>query len=115
MGAVYLAEHPLIGKKVALKVIHKELAHNREVVGRFFNEARAVNKIGSEHIVEVHDFGQSPDGYYFFLMEYLEGRTLAGVLAAERALGVQRALHIAAQISEALGAAHACAIIHRDL
>ena len=58
MGAVYLAEHPLIGKKVALKVIHRELAGNREVVQRFFQEARAVNKIGNEHIVEIHDFGQ---------------------------------------------------------
>jgi eukaryotic-like serine/threonine-protein kinase len=115
MGAVYLAEHPLIGKKVALKVIHRELAGNREVVGRFFNEARAVNKIGNEHIVEVHDFGQSPDGHYFFLMEFLEGRTLAEVLAAERVLPVGRALHVAAQLAEALGAAHAAGIIHRDL
>jgi serine/threonine protein kinase len=57
MGAVYLAEHPLIGKKVALKVIHKELATNREVVQRFFQEAKAVNRIGSEHIVEIFDFG----------------------------------------------------------
>ena len=56
MGAVYLAEHPLIGKKVALKVIHKELASNQEVVKRFFQEAQAVNKIGNEHIVEIHDF-----------------------------------------------------------
>ena len=90
MGAVYLAEHPLIGKRVALKVIHRELAGNRDVVSRFFQEARAVNKIGNEHIVEVHDFGQSPDGYYFFLMEYLEGRTLAQVLAAEKVLSIPR-------------------------
>jgi serine/threonine-protein kinase len=115
MGAVYLAEHPMIGKKVALKVIHRELGTNREVVGRFFNEARAVNRIGNEHIVEVHDFGQSPEGYYFFLMEYLEGRTLAHVLAAERVFSVQRVLHIGAQICDALGAAHTAGIIHRDL
>jgi serine/threonine-protein kinase len=115
MGAVYLAEHPLIGKKVALKVIHKELSNNREVVSRFFNEARAVNQIGNDHIVEVHDFGQSPEGHYFFLMEYLEGKTLAQVLAAERALNVQRALYIGAQIADALGAAHTAGIIHRDL
>jgi len=115
MGAVYLAEHPQIGKKVALKVIHKELAHNREVVGRFFNEARSVNRIGNEHIVEVHDFGQSPDGYNYFIMEYLEGRTLAPVLTAERYLSVQRGLHVAAQIADALGAAHTAGIIHRDL
>jgi tRNA A-37 threonylcarbamoyl transferase component Bud32 len=115
MGAVYLAEHPLIGKKVALKVIHKELANNREVISRFFNEARAVNKIGNEHIVEIHDFGQSPEGDYFFIMEYLEGRTLAQVLQADRVFDVQRALHVGAQIASALGAAHAAGIIHRDL
>ena len=115
MGAVYLAEHPLIGKRVALKVIHKELAGNREVVGRFFNEARAVNQIGNDHIVEVHDFGQDPEGHYFFLMEYLEGRTLAQVLAAEKVLDVQRALYVGAQIADALGAAHTAGIIHRDL
>lgn len=115
MGAVYLAEHPLIGKKVALKAIHPEFAHNKEVVQRFFNEARAVNKIGNEHIVEIHDFGIGEDGEHFFIMEYLEGPTLAAVMAAEPLMHPQRALHIAAQIAAGLAAAHGCAIIHRDL
>jgi tRNA A-37 threonylcarbamoyl transferase component Bud32 len=115
MGAVYLAEHPLIGKKIALKVIHKELATNREVVQRFFQEARAVNKIGNEHIVEIHDFGVTPDGDNFYIMEYLEGRTLASVLTHSAVLDVMRSLHIGAQIANALGAAHAQGIIHRDL
>ena len=115
MGAVYLAEHPLIGKKVALKVIHKELATNREVVQRFFQEAKAVNKIGSEHIVEIFDFGATPEGDHFFFMEFLEGRNLASVLAGESVLDVRRALHIGAQIASALGAAHAAGVIHRDL
>ncbi|MEM9493638.1 MAG: serine/threonine-protein kinase, partial [Myxococcota bacterium] len=115
MGAVYLAEHPLIGKRVALKVIHQELAARREIVTRFFNEARAVNQIGNDHIVEIHDFGQTPAGEYFFVMEYLDGRNLAQVLLQEGALAVVRAQHIAAQIASALGAAHACAIVHRDL
>ena len=115
MGAVYLAEHPLIGKRVALKVIHSELAGNREVVSRFFQEARAVNKIGNEHIVEIHDFGVTPEGDHFYIMEYLEGRTLASVLSRETALDVMRSLHIGAQIASALAAAHAAGIIHRDL
>jgi tRNA A-37 threonylcarbamoyl transferase component Bud32 len=115
MGAVYLAEHPLIGKKVALKVIHKELATNREVVQRFFQEARAVNKIGNEHIVEIHDFGISPEGDNFYIMEYLEGKTLASVLTHSAVLDVMRSLHIGAQIANALSAAHAQGIIHRDL
>src|SRR3954454_14299129 len=115
MGAVFLAEHPLIGKKVALKVIHRELASNKEVVQRFFQEAKAVTKIGNEHIIEIHDFGVSPEGDHFYIMEYLEGQTLAQVLARERAFDVMRALYIGAQIASALGAAHAAGIIHRDL
>ncbi len=115
MGAVYLCEHPLIGKRVALKVIHRELAGNREVVQRFYQEARAVNQIGNEHIVEIHDFGATPDGDHFYIMEYLEGQTLASVLTREGALPVMRALHIGAQIASALGAAHNAGVIHRDL
>ncbi|MDQ3369771.1 MAG: serine/threonine protein kinase, partial [Myxococcota bacterium] len=115
MGAVYLAEHPLIGKKVALKVIHRELSGNREVVQRFFQEAKAVNTIGNEHIVEIHDFGVTPDNDHFYIMEYLEGVTLAAVLSREQTLDVMRSLHIGAQIAAALGAAHVAGIVHRDL
>jgi tRNA A-37 threonylcarbamoyl transferase component Bud32 len=115
MGAVYLAEHPMIGKKVALKVIHRELASNKEVVQRFFQEARAVNRIGNEHIVEIHDFGVTAEGDHFYIMEYLEGRTLASVLAREPVMDNMRALHVGAQIASALGAAHANGVIHRDL
>ncbi|MBA3819337.1 MAG: serine/threonine protein kinase, partial [Deltaproteobacteria bacterium] len=115
MGAVYLAEHPLIGKKVALKVIHRELSGNREVVQRFFQEAKAVNTIGNEHIVEIHDFGVTPDNDHFYIMEYLEGVTLAAILSREKTLDVMRSLHIGAQIAAALGAAHVAGIVHRDL
>lgn len=115
MGAVYLAEHPLIGKKIALKVIHRDLAQNREVIQRFFQEAKAVNKIGHEHIVTVHDFGQSEDNDHFYIMEYVDGITLAKVLSNETVISSERALHIGAQIAAGLAAAHAAGIIHRDL
>ncbi|HEY1548292.1 MAG TPA: serine/threonine-protein kinase [Kofleriaceae bacterium] len=105
----------MIGKRVALKVIHRELASNREVVQRFFQEAKAVNKIGNEHIVEIHDFGITPEGDHFYIMEFLEGRTLASVIHHERALQIMRSLHVGAQIASALAAAHAAGIIHRDL
>jgi serine/threonine-protein kinase len=115
MGSVYLAENPAIGKRVALKVIHPDLARNGELVQRFMNEARAVNRIGNEHIVEVHDHGQTPNGEYFFFMEYIHGRTLGEVIGEQGALPVPRALHISAQLADALAAAHAVSIIHRDL
>jgi tRNA A-37 threonylcarbamoyl transferase component Bud32 len=115
MGAVYLAEHPLIGKKIALKVIHRDLAQNREVIQRFFQEAKAVNKIGHEHIVTVHDFGQSDENDHFYIMEYVDGITLAKVLSNETVINSQRALHIGSQIAAGLAAAHAAGIIHRDL
>src|SRR5262249_50989610 len=60
MGAVYMARHPVIGKPVALKIIHPNLATNDEMVSRFFNEARAVAQIGHPNIVDVQDFGQTP-------------------------------------------------------
>src|SRR6185369_9034565 len=76
MGSVFLAEHPFIGKRVALKVIHSDLAENEEMVSRFFNEARAVTRIGHQNIVEVIDFGQTPEGDNFIVMELLEGVSL---------------------------------------
>ncbi len=115
MGAVYLAEHPLIGKKVALKVIHRELSDNSEIVTRFFNEAKAVTKIGSEHIVEIHDFGQTQEQEHYFVMEYLSGRTLADELKTRSILGLPESLHIGAQIAKGLSDAHSCGVIHRDL
>src|ERR1035437_5688274 len=73
MGVVYLAEHPVIGRRVAMKAIHPELSRNPEVVSRFVTEAKSVNQIGNEHIVDIHDFGTTPDGEFYFIMEFLHG------------------------------------------
>jgi len=115
MGVVYEAEHPLIGKRVALKVIHKELSQNTEVITRFFNEARAVNQIGNDHVVDISDFGQTPDGEHFLVMEVLVGESLADRLEREGKLPVPSALHVGAQIADGLAAAHAAGVVHRDL
>ncbi len=115
MGNVFLAHHPVIGKRVALKVIHPELASNEEMIARFFNEARAVTQIGHENIVDVQDFGQTPDGDSFIVMELLEGVSLGDKLKHEGALSIPRATHIALQLADGLSAAHARGIIHRDL
>jgi serine/threonine-protein kinase len=115
MGVVYLAEHPIIGRKVAMKAIHPELSRNPEVVSRFVTEAKSVNQIGNEHIVDIHDFGNTPDGEFYFIMEFLQGEALSDCLKRSAPLDPPRALAIAAQVADALGASHEHGIIHRDL
>src|ERR1700759_3782207 len=95
MGVVYLAEHPVIGKKVALKAIHPELSRNAEVVSRFITEAKSVNQIGHEHIVDIADFGTTASEEFYFIMEYLQGESLADRLKREVRLSQARALHVA--------------------
>jgi serine/threonine protein kinase len=115
MGVVYLAEHPVIGKKVAMKAIHPELSKNSDVVSRFVTEAKAVNQIGHEHIVDIADFGNTSDGEFYFVMEYLQGESLSDRLRREHRLAPASALSITGQIANALNASHEQGIIHRDL
>ena len=114
MGIVWLAEHPLIGKRVAIKVIHPNYARNPEAVSRFFTEAQAVNRVGHPNIVDITDFGQSPAGESYFVMEFLSGQSLSTRMA-EGSLDLRRAVHVAAQTCDALAASHAAGILHRDL
>src|SRR5262245_22459866 len=115
MGSVFLAEHPVIGKRVALKVIHSDLAENEEMVSRFFNEARAVTRIGHQNIVEVIDFSQTPEGDNYIVMEFLEGVSLGDRLAGGKTIPLAETLGIAAQIADGLQASHTQGIVHRDL
>lgn len=115
MGVVYLAEHPVIGRKVALKAIHPELSRNPEVVSRFVTEAKAVNQIGNDHIVDIHDFGTTSSGEFYFIMEFLQGEALSDHLKRAAPIEASRALAITAQVADALAASHHHGIIHRDL
>jgi len=115
MGTVYVAEHVALGKRVAVKVLKEEVSRDPSMAKRFEQEAVAASRIGQENIVDVTDFGRTPEGSLYFVMEYLEGRTLADLLQRERVLPVSRACHILAQICEAIEAAHARGIVHRDL
>jgi serine/threonine protein kinase len=115
MGAVYLAEHTRLGKRVAIKVLLPALSAQPELVQRFFNEARAATEIHNPHIVDVMDFGELEDGSSYIVMEWLEGRTLAEALRTDGRFDLPRAVHVARGIGRALNAAHQRGIVHRDL
>jgi serine/threonine-protein kinase len=120
MGSVYMAEHPHIGKKVALKILHAEFASNPDVVARFFNEAKAVNDIGHPNIVDIIDYGvlttgPNGEGLVYFIMEFLPGATLSDLIRREAPLAPERALSITLQVADALSASHKAQIVHRDL
>ena len=91
MGIVYLAEHPRIGRKVAIKVLLPQLSQNPEIVARFFTEARSITQIQNEHIVDVQNFGQTPDGDNFIIMEFLDGYSLGDKIKSEHILPLEKA------------------------
>jgi serine/threonine protein kinase len=115
MGAVYLAEHVDIERRVALKLVHAELLRNPLVLGQFRQEARAASRIGNPYICDVTDWGELPDGRVFFVMEYLDGRSLGRVLEQARRLPPARAIPILRQVAKALGSAHEKGIVHLDV
>jgi serine/threonine-protein kinase len=115
MGRVYEAEHTDIGKRVALKILHPAYSQTPDLVERLRREARAASKISHPNVVDVTDSGTTPDGSFFFVMEYLEGVELGELIFKEGKLSLPRALHIGSQICRALQAAHSVNVIHRDL
>jgi serine/threonine-protein kinase len=115
MGAVYVGRHPLIDRKVAIKILRRELAADQALVERFINEARAANVIRHPNIVEILDVGTLADGLPYIVMELLAGESLAQRLERVGRLGVGQAIHFAVQATSALAAAHAQGIVHRDL
>src|SRR5688500_2478848 len=115
MGAVYLGEHILLGRRAAIKTLLPALSRNKEIVDRFFNEARATSTISDPGVVQIFDFGYHVDGTAYIVMELLEGEPLAARLGRVGRLQPAEAMRIARQIAGALGAAHACDIVHRDL
>ncbi len=115
MGTVYRAEHPLLGKTAAVKVLLPELSNNREIVDRFFTEARAATAVRHPGIVEIYDFGYLQSGAAYLVMELLDGEPLSVVMVARGRLTEQEALLYTRGIASALAAAHARGIVHRDL
>jgi len=119
MGVVYLAEHTLIGRKAAVKVLRSECSGNQEMVQRFFNEARSTAMIRHSGLIDVFDFGHhttgTGTGAAFIVMEYLDGESLAARIERGVRFPVEIIVDLGRQISAAVGAAHAKGIVHRDL
>jgi serine/threonine protein kinase/tetratricopeptide (TPR) repeat protein len=115
MGSVYAAEHVDLEKRVAVKLLRADLVRDEEALRLFRQEARAASRVGSIYIADVTDFGELADGRVFFVMEYLDGRTLGGLLRTEEALPQARTIALLRQVAKGLGAAHAKGIIHLDV
>lgn len=114
-GDVYAAEHPVIGKRAAVKILHARFSGEPQVVSRFVSEARAVNRIRHRNIIDIFAFGQRDDGQPYFMMELLDGETLGDLMERRGALGVGEVCSILRGVADALDAAHAEQITHRDL
>jgi len=115
MARVYLADQISMGREVAVKVLRTELTEDDDAAERFRREIEAVARMKSPHAIQCYDSGDTPSGYRFIVMEYLEGETLRNRLDSDRPIQVDDARSIVSQIGSALGEAHAAGIVHRDL
>ncbi|MBZ0233468.1 MAG: serine/threonine protein kinase, partial [Deltaproteobacteria bacterium] len=114
MGDVYAGRHPVIDKKVAIKVLKRELAARADSAERFLREARAVNQIDHANVVDVFALGRLDDGRLYLVMDLLDGESLRARLA-RGPMAPDVTLAVLAQIAQALDVAHARGVIHRDL
>jgi serine/threonine-protein kinase len=115
MGSVYEATHEGLGTRVAIKVLHSDLARRTGLVDRFLQEARVAAQIRSPHVVQVTDVDRTDTGEAYIVMELLEGEPLSATLDRQGKVQVQTACEYARQILLALEAAHALGVVHRDL
>src|SRR5207245_10476194 len=104
MGAVYMAEHPVIGSRVAIKFLHPQYATDKKIVDRFFKEARAVNVIGHDNILKILDLNVTEDNRHYFVMEFLQGKPLQDSIVPEVPMTLDAAGHILLHLCEALQA-----------
>ncbi len=115
MADVFHAVHAFTGKPVAIKLLNPRMPAQVEAVGRFIQEARAVQMIGHRNIIDIIDFDQLPDGRHYFVLEFLDGTNLREYLDKEGPLPLDRTIQILKAVASALDAAHARGIVHRDL
>ena len=115
MGEVFEARHEVLDNRVAIKVLLPALSRDEDAVKRFFNEAKAATRIRHPGIVQIFDFGTHADGSAYFVMELLDGDSLAGRLRAGWRATTEEQVAIGRQLADILGAAHGAGIVHRDL
>lgn len=115
MSTVYRAKQKLLDRTVAIKLLDRELAKEADAVRRFLQEARVISQFDHENLISVHDFGISPEGQPFIVMDYIEGRTLEQVIYEEGPLELDRALYLFLAIAGGIAFAHEAGIIHRDI
>jgi serine/threonine protein kinase len=115
MGVVFEAEHKMIQKRVALKMLHADKANDVQIYERFKREAKISSQIKSPHIVDITDFGQTENGDLYLVMEFLEGKDLGHLLEQRKFLSVAEAANILIQSTQALAIAHKAGVVHRDL
>jgi serine/threonine-protein kinase len=115
MGEVYLAEHQLMKRPVAIKLIRPSKAADKQALARFEREVRATAKLSHWNTIEIFDYGQTEDGTFYYVMEYLPGLSLSDLVEKHGPLPPGRAIHLLTQTCDALSEAHGRGLIHRDL
>ena len=115
MGTVYLAHQATMGREVAVKVLRRQYCKNKLAIKRFLREARAASRLDHPNTITVYDFGQTPDGLLYMVMERLTGKPLADIMDEIGALDARRAIDVISQICDSLTEAHGHGILHRDL
>jgi serine/threonine protein kinase len=115
MARVYRARHTYLEQDFAVKILHGEIAADKDLARRFHREAKALSRIKHANVVNIVDFGSTPEGLLFMVMEFLDGPTLSGVLHAAGPLPARRSAAIVRQVCLGLEAAHARGYVHRDL
>lgn len=115
MGEIYLARDPRLRRTLAVKVLRSELVADRQARARFFREAQVIAGLSHPNIISIHSVGELKDGTPFFVMDYIEGGSLADRVAQNGPLAVADARRIVGEIAAALAAAHAKGVVHRDI
>ncbi|MGH2697941.1 MAG: protein kinase domain-containing protein [Actinomycetota bacterium] len=114
MAEVYLAYDQLLDREVAVKALNDQLARDPQFVERFRREARSAARLSHPNIVALHDYGQTEDSYYI-VMEFIEGRTVADLVASDGPMNPVRVAEVAGNVASALERAHESGLVHRDV